>query len=98
MTSSLLLRSHTSHYYRLADSFPFRHIFAVFANLDDDDQVGVARKSCVTKFKIFTYFQATAHPSASIITCCNQRIPALSAPVASRFSLLRSSAALRDRP
>lgn len=34
----------------------------------------------VTKFKIFTYFQATAHPSAPVITRCNQRTPAYSLP------------------
>lgn len=44
------------------------------------------RARAVTKFKIFTYFQATAHPSAPVITRCNQRTPALSAPEASRFS------------
>lgn len=44
------------------------------------------RARAVTKFKIFTYFQATAHPSAPVITRCNQRTPALSALEASRFS------------
>lgn len=33
------------------------------------------RARAVTKFKIFTYFQATAHPSAFVITRCNQRTP-----------------------
>jgi len=38
--------------------------------------VGDARARAVTKFKIFTYFQAAAHPSAPVITRCNQRAPA----------------------
>lgn len=41
-----------------------------------------ARLRAVTKFKIFTYFQATAHPSAPVITRCNQRTPLCPPPKA----------------